>query len=68
MTWLRKHPVQAIIEHHLKNGMTPPVFRKIRGAPHHNSGMSWWIHSEPGGHWSHVTFLGDRQFVDGVEL
>jgi len=62
----RAHPVQEIIDHHLKNGMQPPEFRKIRGKPDEPSGMEWWV--KVSGVWMHACRIGRRQFVDGREL
>jgi len=64
----RKHPVQKIIDRHLRNGLTPPEFADIGGEPHHCSGMSWWVRITPKGAWSHFCIMGKREFVDGVEL
>lgn len=60
---MRRHPVQEIIDHHLKRGETPPVFRDVGGKPSDPNGMSWWVQVR--GVWSHVLLLGKRQFVDG---
>lgn len=62
----RAHPVQKIIDHHLKRGKPPPEFRQIQGRPDVPGGISWWV--KTGELWSHVIFQGKRQFVDGREL
>jgi len=60
---VKRHPVQKIIEHYLRNGKQPPVFREIGGSPEKPNGMSWWVKTDD--LWSHVIFHGKRQFVDG---
>lgn len=64
----RRHPVVRIIHDCQKRGLQPPDFRDIGGTPNSPNGISWWVRVCHGGAWSHVLFLGKRQFVDGVEL
>lgn len=65
---MKRHPVQVIIDHHLKHGLEPPEFRDIGGTPDGPNGISWWVRITVRGAWAHVLFMGKRQFVDGVEL